>query len=612
MATELTPIFLLTTIWGIGIAMCSVIICLIYFVRGIQNSPTGQRKKAQYLLLGVGVPALVGPISQRVFPGMQIEIPELTTLSLAIGNILIAFGIQRYGLFTLTPAIVVEDIVATMSNFLILVDQEGNIIQANPAAFELLGYSNSELMSMPVQNIMSKESWERIALPLVHTDQPPPQSNIRNRETQLVSKKGYHIPVILSISVEQAKDSNRWGTVWVGIDLTEYKRTNEALRHSEERYRQLVENASDIIYRTDRVGFLTFVNSVSVTITGYSEEELLSKRYIGLVRSDARDSMQRFYLTQFSSRTKTTYYECPIIAKNGREIWLGQNVELVISDGKVHGFQAVARDITELVRTQDELRKARDELEIRVQERTAALAAANNAMQQEIAERRQIEAQLKTSLADKEVLLKEIHHRVKNNLQIISSLLSLQSNRIVDPRDIMAFKESQLRVTSMALIHEKLYQSEDLASLNFTQYIEILANELYRSFGVSSQNVKLEVDVTNIPMELNFAIPCGLIINELLSNSLKYAFPNNRSGNIRIHFTTHTPENTDKINSQTQSPIPLTLLISDDGVGLPNGFDIDETETLGLKLVQTLVRQLGGSMNIETHDGTAFYILFSV
>ena len=276
----------------------------------------------------------------------------------------------------------------------------------------------------------------------------------------------------------------------------------------------------------------------------------------------------------------------------------GQNVELVYEHNRVAGFQAVARDISERIRAQDDLKRARDELEMRVRDRTAELATANDA--------------LKRSLQEKEVLLKEIHHRVKNNLQIISSLLYLQSNHVADSRDVMAFKESQHRVASMALIHEKLYLSSDLASLDFTQYIEKLSLDLLRSYQVSQRQVTLEVDVVEVPLELDVAIPCGLIINELVSNSLKYAFPNGKQGTISVRLKYRGDDGAPIVTAgEEKERVRLELLVSDDGIGIPEDFDTESSDTLGLVLVRTLVQQLDGDMILERNEGTTFRIQFS-
>lgn len=218
--------------------------------------------------------------------------------------------------------------------------------------------------------------------------------------------------------------------------------------------------------------------------------------------------------------------------------------------------------------------------------------------QQEIAERKQAEEQIKTSLKEKEVLLKEIHHRVKNNLQVISSLLYLQSKQIDDRKILGMFQESQHRVRSMALVHERLYQTEDLSSVDFGEYIRQLTSYLFRSYGATSNLIRLNVNVSHVSLDIDTAIPCGLIVNELVSNSLKHAFPRGQPGEILIELD---------VNQEGQH----MLMIGDNGIGLPDKLDFRNTRSLGLQLVNTLVNQLEGDIKVERENGTRFEITFT-
>ncbi|MDZ7262642.1 MAG: ATP-binding protein, partial [candidate division KSB1 bacterium] len=233
------------------------------------------------------------------------------------------------------------------------------------------------------------------------------------------------------------------------------------------------------------------------------------------------------------------------------------------------------------------LQKTHDELKRRAQE-----------LQKELTERKRAEEQLKASLREKEVLLKEIHHRVKNNLQIISSLIYLQSKNIQDKEVLQMFQESQNRVKSMALIHEKLYKSKDLARIDCAEYIKSLVTHLFHSYRVHSNAIKLEIDVDDIPLSIDTAIHCGMIINELVSNSLKHAFPSGKAGEIRI-------------KARSGNDNKFTLIVSDDGVGFPKDLDFQNTKSLGLQLVCNLTNQLGGSIELDTSRGTLFKINFS-
>ena len=212
-------------------------------------------------------------------------------------------------------------------------------------------------------------------------------------------------------------------------------------------------------------------------------------------------------------------------------------------------------------------------------------------------ESRRSEENLKASVKEKEVLLQEIHHRVKNNLQVISGLLDLQSYHISDTRGKEIYKESQNRVITMALIHEELYQAKNLAQVDYGAYIRNLAKNLFNSYAIDPEKVKLDLEVENAQMVVDTAIPCGLIINELITNSFKHAFPDGQKGTVSVIFR--------QVHEGRYH-----LEVSDDGVGLPKDMDIQKTSSLGLQLVTILVQQLSGEMKIKSGEGTGFEIEF--
>jgi two-component sensor histidine kinase len=220
-----------------------------------------------------------------------------------------------------------------------------------------------------------------------------------------------------------------------------------------------------------------------------------------------------------------------------------------------------------------------------------------NRAQQEITERMRAEEQIKASLKEKEVLLKEIHHRVKNNLQVVSSLLNLQAHRIEDQAVLDVLRESQNRIRSMALIHERLYRSKDLAGIDFAVYIRELATHLVHSYRAHLGPVELKIEADDVLLGVDTAVPCGLITNELISNALKHAFPDGRAGEIRVTL---------KATADRQ----VTMAFSDDGIGFPDSVDFHNTESLGMQLVNTLVGQLDGTVELCRKAGTEFRITF--
>jgi two-component sensor histidine kinase len=217
---------------------------------------------------------------------------------------------------------------------------------------------------------------------------------------------------------------------------------------------------------------------------------------------------------------------------------------------------------------------------------------------EDITQRKAAELQIKDALKEKEILIKEIHHRVKNNMQVISSILNLQCLYIQDERTIEMLKESQNRIKSMSYIHEALYQSNNLEKINFSEYVKSLSSNLNQSLNLNRETVKLVFDLDEVYLVLDTAIPLGLIINELITNAFKYAFSLGQIGELRIEL-------------KTTSNLGYVLTVSDTGKGLPAEIDIHNTETLGLQLVSTLVQQIGGQIVVDNQKGTIFVVKFN-
>jgi PAS domain S-box-containing protein len=362
-------------------------------------------------------------------------------------------------------------------------------------------------------------------------------------------------------------------------EIDERVRAEEALRESEEKYRQLVKHAPAGIYEVDFVNLkFISVNDVMCQYTGYTREEFLALAPPDLLAEDSRELFAERFQKFLRGEPIPNTVEYKVKGKYNQEFWVLVHTRWMDDQGQPGRATVVVHDITE---------------------------------------RRRAEELVKTSLREKEILLQEIHHRVKNNLQIISSLLSLQSDYIDDPHALEVFWDSQHRIRSMALIHEKLYHSESLARVDFGEYLRDLATYLGRGYNASARGIALNVRVENVYLEINTAVPCGLILNELVSNSLKHAFllgeggssdgdrllegdgPNGRAGEIGIEL------------SQDQDG-QVTLLVGDNGVGFPTGVDFRNTASLGLQLVNTLVAQLDGNIELDSsQDGAQFKITFS-
>ncbi len=338
-------------------------------------------------------------------------------------------------------------------------------------------------------------------------------------------------------------------------DITVIKKAEEALAESEEKYRLLVDNANEAIIVAQDMQ-LKFFNQKVVSVIGYSREELESMRFDELIHPDDRETVVSHYKKRIGGKKLPSVYSFRMRKKNGRSFWAEINAVVIEWQGRPATLNFLS-DVTKRTRDQKKL---------------------------------------KENLIEKEVLLREIHHRVKNNMQIISSLLNIQSRHIRNPQAQKLFRESQTRIRSMALIHEKLYQSENLAKVDFRAYIHTMIAHLYHFFNVSPNVIHQNLHIDEIYLDISTAIPCGLIINELVTNSLKHAFLPGVEGKISIEMT-----------SQEKKYI---LKISDNGKGIAEEVDIFNTETLGMQLVNMLIGQLGGTLSFDRKAGSRFKIIF--
>jgi len=353
-------------------------------------------------------------------------------------------------------------------------------------------------------------------------------------------KSGEEFPIQISRSPIETER----GTLTTSIirDVT-------ALRQAESRFRGLLEAAPDGIVVVDSTGRIVIVNSQTERMFGYARQQLIGEPIEILVPDRFRD-----------------------VHIADRDAYLGDPRTRPMGAGRA--LTGRKRDGTEFP-IEISLSPLRTESENLVM-----------SIVRDISERRRAEELLQASLREKEALLKEIHHRVKNNLQVTSSLLRLQAGTIEDARVREVFEQTQSRIRSMALVHEKLYQSSNLAQIDFGDYIRSLAALLFQSCGVDENHIRLDVGGDDVLLTIETAVPCGLIVNEVLSNALKHAFPGNGYGRIHVHLTNLEDGGRE-------------LTIRDDGVGLPDELDVEQGETLGLRLVRALVQQINGRIAVE-------------
>ncbi|WP_197050485.1 sensor histidine kinase [Methanobacterium formicicum] len=335
------------------------------------------------------------------------------------------------------------------------------------------------------------------------------------------------------------------------------KRNKEVISKRKEQLDFITSNMLDIISESDANGVLKYVSPSTQQLLGYHPQELVGHSLYELIHPDDREKVRQT-IKKSSNATEGLRVESRLKTAEGKYIWIETTGKPVVDENGFRGFIYSGRDITEQKKSAEYIKK---------------------------------------SLEEKEALLREIHHRVNNNLQVISSLLSLQSDNVRDPRDHELFVESQNRVRSMAMIHEKLYQSDKFNSINFRDYLKTLINRLIYEYSQDLGHIDLELDIENVELNIETSVPCGLIINELVSNSLKHAFPQGRNGKIIVKFH--------KMKDK------YVLMVGDNGIGPLEKSVLESSKKLGFNLVKSLIKQLDASLEILESEGTLYRITFA-
>lgn len=444
-------------------------------------------------------------------------------------------------------------IIESSLDMIVATDIDNRINEFNLAAERTFGYKRSEILGKHIEVLFADREEHKQVMGLLEKES--------NFAGEIVNKRADQSLFISYLSASVLKDENGEiiGAMGVSRDITAIKKAEEELRLSEERHRAIYDQAYIGIARIGKVGRFLLVNQRLCDMLGYTSDELYKKAFFELTHPEEVENSLKNWDSLLSGEIKNFTSEQRYTHKDGTYVVANLTVSMVHdANGNPNYYVAVFEDVTD---------------------------------------RKEQELKLQRSLKEKEVLLKEVHHRVKNNMQVISSILNLQSSYIKDPEAVEMLRESQDRIKSMSFIHESLYQSKDLSHVNFTEYVRNLVNNLFRTYGINISGLELKYELDEVALNIDTAIPCGLVINELISNALKYAFKGRDKGELKVVLK--------RIDDKK-----LKLVVSDDGVGFPDDIDYRDTESLGLQLVVTLVGQIKGQVDLDNKNGTKFTIEF--
>jgi PAS domain S-box-containing protein len=470
------------------------------------------------------------------------------------------------------------------------ISPKGLLQTANPAMARILGYDSVEDLITTVTDT-ARQLWVHQEERKDYLRQLREHDIVQDFECEFYRKD--HSPIWVSLTTHTVRETDGKILISEGIlvDITRRKNDERDRIDRELEYRTILRTTLDGFSITSLKGEFLDTNDAFCRLTGYSHEELLTLTFadIDIKKTAEIEQHIRDIIRKGEERFETQYRR-----KDGSIIDV--EVSVVVSDRHGGQFITFHHDITERKRDQEALVNSRNELEQKVLARTQDLNETNVSLQAEIALRNTAESRIVTSLREKEMLLKEIHHRVKNNMQVISSLLFMQARAQKDEKVKEILKESQDRIKAIALVHEKLYQSTDLDRINYTDYLRKITEHLFESYKVDPTVITLHLNSEKAVLHIDKAVPCSLIINEMISNSLKHAFPGGRKGVITIDFRKGADN--------------YVLMFSDDGIGIPEGITFDRTESLGMQLIKGLTKQINGSIELDRTAGTKYTITF--
>jgi len=483
---------------------------------------------------------------------------------------------------------------------IILLDADGFVASWNAGAARMTGYADTEIIGRHFSCFYPLEAVQE-GLPAMALEKALAHGKFAE-EGWRVRRDGSRLWANVLMTPVRDQNGNLTGFTRLVQDATEARLARLSLLESEQRYAALFANRLNAIAHcrviVDQHGqpidfvFLR-INDAYERIIGIKRADIEGRRmkevfpdetytfdYIGELGKVACDR------TEFSTQT---YFEPT-----------KQYLSIYAYSPLPAEFTVMFSDVTEHKRAEEAIQKSRDQLELRVRQRTQELSATNAALSDQIEERKSAEdalletvRQLEDALSEKTFLLKEVHHRVKNNLQVVCSLLSMQIRATRDKDVASPLIAAHSRALAMSLVHEQVYQSQSAADLDFGRYIEQLAEQVFRAYCVDPKRIQLERNIEPISLDIEDAVPCGLILNELLSNSLKHAFVDGRQGVIRVSF-------------KRTGGREVECSVSDNGPGLPPDFDLRQSQSLGMQIVASLIRQLRAYLLTSSDGGAVF------
>lgn len=450
-----------------------------------------------------------------------------------------------------------KELFDNLSDAILVLDKNNDFEDYNKAAIDLFELEENQMYN--IEDFLPEDTKKRIE---IKRKELRKEGKVSNFEIDIITAKGK--PKVVEISSNAFFRNGVYiGSQDIVRDVSERRKYQIDLTNKQYQLQSIFENSSNFLIWTlsEKFELISINKELQELIKyGFNQKIEIGTNFIEFIKPGIKPHLFNKALELYKKAINGTpqEFEAPLVTLKGEEIW----IETFLSPIKVVG-------------------KNKYDL--------ACLAI-------DITDKKKAEQELLDSLNEKEILLKEVHHRVKNNLQVISSILNLQSSYVKDENTLAILRESQNRIKSMSFIHESLYQTKDFSQVNFSAYLENLVRNLVQSYQIENNNIILNLDIGQVSLNLDQSIPCGLIVNELVSNAIKYAYSPNEKGILNVKLI--------------EEKRKITIIVEDKGKGLPEGFSIQDTQTLGLQLVDSLVQQIEAEIKVESKKGTKYTISF--